>query len=752
MTDQASTTIARYDVPEGVLALSKRARTERSLVLLPAGAVGVTTYAGTALHSQMMAAMAVGGADMLLVGVGAGAVTSTVATGAVLLTMAKTGTFEALPALKRVLLGSAGAGAALALFGGHPLIVGGYWVASAIGVGPWMARRAAAWHALRGELKTLREQVPPALRAEEVVDTTDSVIDGEIVSDDPLNVAEYVQRWAAGVAVHHLPGTHLTTPRLHAEGRISFVVQSGPKGVTLEAANTARSKIVGTLKLALPGPDTGGQDIVFDQPTDGTLIDRSQLRAQIINLNASTAVSRRVTATLASAEDNPFRVRIGGYLDDGSDAHWDHADRDGAWSGAIVAGTGMGKSSLVDALAYGSKKLGFQIAFLDPQRGASSPVLVEHADYLGLGEEASAPMLRWLEAAADLRETWMAAHRVGKITWWTTAPCLPGGEHPNPNCPCGGVVPPGIDAYIEECDQVFAALLPGTNVRLGVPYGALAKRIRKLNMKITAVTQNPEQKTFGGSEQLRSNLPVRNLLAMHVSSNISGTLIPGLPYNPKLLPKISGRGLMCGQGSRVMEVVLDWAPRREDAEKAGDGPFVEDLFEALPPSQLYEPDRLAAVEHLPAAGADAAQVSQRAAEERLAALMAGATPVATPSAPAAASLPSPVMSWPAPVRTPSVEALAAVPSNAEELQAALDDAVDLVGRVRAAVRGVPDEQWLTAGELARRIGWVPQDADTAVLRARARELAAGLAGAGVEFVKREAGMSVRAGQLRAAWS
>ncbi|MBP2341086.1 hypothetical protein JOF41_007340 [Saccharothrix coeruleofusca] len=741
--------------------VERQLRRERKLALLPPTAGSVTVWAGTGLHGQMLDALAVGGPEMLLVGVGGGALVSALATGVLVGAAVRTGTAQALPtqpgpqggsstlALKHLLLGSATSGAALALFGGHPLIVGGYIVAAVATAGRWQLQRMKAWRQLRAVRRELLAHAPAEEAAEESSAGTAvaaegpgaEVIDAEVVDPVPVaaalpeEVAALIERWRVGVSTQHLPDTRIVWDgQQHAEGRFSFVVEPGPKGTTLSAAQAAREKIPSALRLGFD------QDVVFDQPA-ALLADRAQLRMQIIHLANKAARGARVTPELVCSPDNPGSVRIGAYIDTGDPTWWDFADASGAHSGFVLAGTRMGKSSLFDGLAYRARQLGYLIGFLDPQRGASSPVLAQHADFPVLGAEHTLAYLEWLEAEADLRESWMGAHNLGKITPWTSAPCLPDGEYPDPHCPCGGVVPPGIMAFVDECDQAFRQLVPGsTSTRLGMRYGELAKRMNKLNMGIVAASQIPEQAIFGGSELLRSSLSTRNFLAMRVNANAGATLIPGLPYSPKLLPRTAGRALMCGATSRQMESQLDFMPRREDA-RDHPAPYAEDLFASLPRARSWAPTTAAARRCLPQQGEDAARQSQQAARERLARLMSGTgapQPMSTAAAPAPARAMSPAtggIAWPAPVRdgaaTPAPTGLAA------ELLDALTE--------------VPDGEWLTMGDLARRLGRVSVDAETAEVKVAAAELVTALAAQDIVLPgrKRAAGMSTTAGQIRA---
>jgi hypothetical protein len=321
-------------------------------------------------------------------------------------------------------------------------------------------------------------------------------------------------------------------------------------------------------------------------------------------------------------------------------------------------------------------------------------------------------------------------------------------------------VPPPLQVVVEECNLVFGRPFPKTTIKQGVAWGELAQHVRKLGIGIIVVTQLPDVGAFGGVDRMRSNIAVHNLLAMHIRSNNGGTLIPGLPYNPKLIPAKPGRALLCGEASRTMELQLDRSPRREDAAQFGGiGPFAEDLYEALPDLPPHPADAAAAERWLPFIGADAGKAAAEEALGRLAEIMAGvprthpALPAA-PAEPAAPTLGDTQLAWAAPVTTtvapPSDDELAEL----EALWAAPATGVGLLAGlardVLAAVADLDETEWLTVGTLAERLGRVAAGADIQDRRRAAGQFGAELAAAGVATTKRAAGMSVRVADLRSA--
>lgn len=784
-TDETPSTLPAVPAPRALTALAaavgnpaaafERLRCEQRLAWLPTATTAATIGLDLWAHQAMVHGLATS-VGVVPLALGIGAVGTMGATAASAWWLGRKQAGEALPATKRLLWASAAAGAALTLWGANPLILGGYGVLALVGTAAWHKLRFQARRALRrallGPAKQGNGQVAGTAPAMTRVSIgAAGAADGtevELVADPIGEMVDIAGRWAEGVAKSGpLAGTTLHRGQVHDDGRMSFVVDAGTAGISEAAANAARGLVASKLRLALPDDNgNGGQEVLFDQP-GGMGLDRGQLRMQIVQLAAVAAKAGRVTEELVTAPGKPFTVAIGPHVDDATPAWWDLADGDGVHGGAIVAGTRLGKSSLVDALAYRAKQLGFQLAYSDPQGGASSPVLAKYADFVVLGADTSWAMRNFLEDACLTREEWCNLHGVGKCLPGMVAPCAPGGSNPDPTCPCRGVVPPPMLAFMEECDQSFQSLIPGSNVKQGVAYGKLAKKACKLGIALVIVTQNPDLSTFGGSDMLRSNVAVRNLLAMHVSSNTSGTLIPGLPYSPKLLPKIAGRALMCGQASRVMQVCLDWMPRREDSVRVA-GPYAEDLFEALPQQQLYAPDLRAAAKWLPHPEG-AQEAARRSSRAKFAALMKGID-----DAPDAESIPAPrfpsgpegaghadnasgqqkptgaVPLFPEPV-TVSAPMPRAEPAGAATMTAPAP--TTLAGRLLAGLAPLDDETLVTVSDLASLAGRIDQNDELAARRARARDFGAELRALGVDVdgTRRTArGVAMPVGEVRTA--
>lgn len=525
------------------------------------------------------------------------------------------------PTVKPLILGALGAGGAFTLLGAIPITITASVVVFLAATARWTWRRLQVRRAVRKEWRD-------ALAAAEGRAQLDGPPPLELAPGDPipaaaagmssptLEMTTLMERWDSGVN-QYAPNTKLIDPQRRDDGTMSFIVdRTDDGGVSLSIIARLRNEIAGALHLELPDVDGGGgQDVVFDQPP-GLGLHRGQVRMQIIRglpAIAATSAGARVPEIPVHRPDNPYSVEIGSYIDDHSSAWWTLADHDGAKSGLIIATSTLGKTYLKEQLVLRARQLGFQILYIDPTE-ASSPVIARNADwrFLGLDECYAGYLLA--EELARIRQRWMRWHKLGAITPSTVAPCLSGGDQPDPECPCGGIVPPPVLMIVDECDQVFNAAQPGQPAsKMGPLWGVVVKRIRKLMMEMIADSQIPEQGVFGQSEMLRSN-STANFYAGHVASTQNSNLIPGLPYAPVHIPRVPGRGLLCGEGSRNMEITLRWAPRRsQDLPKVGaaGGPFIEDLFATVPRLDVYEPDRLAAARIVPQAASPEAVAESR---------------------------------------------------------------------------------------------------------------------------------------------
>lgn len=219
-------------------------------------------------------------------------------------------------------------------------------------------------------------------------------------------------------------------------------------------------------------------------------------------------------------------VDLGPYTDGEGEACWrlctpGDGDGDGsAWSGAVFGSTGIGKSRLVENLVTSALSSGLVVPwFLDPQGGASSPALQEHADWC-VGIEDAPDMLAAVESVVTWRARENAAHG------WT-------GFTPTVSRPLLLVV-------IDECHEVFRTSAQGA------AWAKIARKCRKVGVSLVCLSQYAGLDSFGGSEALRSSVMSGNAIAMYAPSRQQGQLIAGLEVDPMTLPKIAGYGYIMG--------------------------------------------------------------------------------------------------------------------------------------------------------------------------------------------------------------
>lgn len=221
-------------------------------------------------------------------------------------------------------------------------------------------------------------------------------------------------------------------------------------------------------------------------------------------------------------------IEVGPYGDGDGYARWrmwqpGEKPMTGSWlSGLVIAGTGIGKSRLMELLAAGYMASGCAIPwFNDPQGGASSPALQEHADWY-TSSEGTAKMLSALERAAAARE------KENSVMGWSRF-------DPTPERP-------GIIVFLDEGHVAIK--------RYGNRLEDLARKTQKVGIGFIVLTQGASLESLG-KDILRACL-MANVIVMKTMSNQTKNLLPGLPVDPEMLPKIPGFGYIVGtDGSRT---------------------------------------------------------------------------------------------------------------------------------------------------------------------------------------------------------
>jgi len=226
--------------------------------------------------------------------------------------------------------------------------------------------------------------------------------------------------------------------------------------------------------------------------------------------------------------DHQHMIEVGPYGDGEGWARWQmwrpgEKPMTGSWlSGLVIAGTGSGKSRLVELLAAGYMAAGNAVVwFVDPQGGASSPALQEYADWY-VSSEGVGRMIGALEQIAEAREKEMGVEKWSRFD-------------PSPTRP-------GIVVFLDECHVTIG--------RYGAKLEALARKTQKVGISFVGLTQGGSLESLG-KDTLRASL-MTNLIVMKTKSNQTKNLLPGLTVDPEMLPEIPGFGYTIGvNGSRT---------------------------------------------------------------------------------------------------------------------------------------------------------------------------------------------------------
>lgn len=197
--------------------------------------------------------------------------------------------------------------------------------------------------------------------------------------------------------------------------------------------------------------------------------------------------------------------------------------------GFLLGSKNSGKSRVFELLAIGLRQIGIQVWWLDPQNGASSKALRDHADWPLMGEHGGNRMfgnardlLSALQGVRDIRNA-EQGHR---------------GETGFVHTPQR----PAIMVLIDECHKVFNEKNPDTGTKFGVEFGELDRETRKLGIAFIGGSQLFTMDTFGNSGALRSGMTTGNLLVLRMTEKSHCGLLPGHSPSPFDIPTGGGYG------------------------------------------------------------------------------------------------------------------------------------------------------------------------------------------------------------------
>jgi hypothetical protein len=238
-------------------------------------------------------------------------------------------------------------------------------------------------------------------------------------------------------------------------------------------------------------------------------------------------------ATLLVMEDNPLnqtvywpgpcydedtgQIPIGVYAD-GEQAMWRvHDPGSGLYGGAVIAGSGIGKSRLLESIGASLMHSGRYVVWHgDGQGGASLPHLAQHADWTALDPTEINRMLQAALRGMAYRAKWSALHRMPYFD-------------PTPERP-------GLIIVLDEVHR----FLVGSSTPATQAVSYLAREGRKVGIAVIGADQAPQLPNWGNDDTLRGSLWAGNNVVGRIESKQAGGVIPGLPMPATELPKKKG--------------------------------------------------------------------------------------------------------------------------------------------------------------------------------------------------------------------
>jgi len=320
----------------------------------------------------------------------------------------------------------------------------------------------------------------------------------------PPSTDTVISRWSRyiGSSGGPLPDSLLTDHELTKAGE-TYTVNLAPGRQTLSSALAALDRISS-------GLDVPVRNLVLESHSSES---PSKLRLTVVT---RSPIAETVLFEGPDVEEGV--VRLGPYADGDGSAPWrlwtpgDAAHEGSWWGGLVIGGMGIGKSRKLELISISAMATGYTVVwFIDPQGGASSPALRNHADwYTDL--DGSTGMLGAIERIVDWRGKENAANG------WI-------GFDPSSQRP-------GLIVMIDEAHEVFA--------RNTERWTTLGRKARKVGVGLVAFSQYPGLSTFAGSEPLRAAIMAGNSAVMYADSRQNGQLMPGLQVDPLTLPKLPG--------------------------------------------------------------------------------------------------------------------------------------------------------------------------------------------------------------------
>lgn len=343
------------------------------------------------------------------------------------------------------------------------------------------------------------------------------------VETPPPAPAEYALRWADNVGGKDgcLPGSVLLGEKPIRSG-VRYTLRLRPGHQTVKMVHDVIGKVRSGLQLR-----RDQQLIVEDHP------DLPEPAALLTIITRSTVAKGVLWPGPQAFDPATGRLSAGPFIDGEGDATIRVYTDNRMWGCFFQGGTGSGKSRLIEAGAMAlaaSDTHPTVVLYADGQAGASSPMLMEHADFFAGTYERILAMLRGMVMLIQLRQAENVQMRAAGFTPTEARP--------------------GVLGIIDECHKAF---LKGVNPEFWQESqqhaATIAKEGGKVGVALWLASQEPTLNAFGTAspggnnyqESIRANLLTGNGI-MLAGDNPNANQIFGIPANPKTFPTGGGYG------------------------------------------------------------------------------------------------------------------------------------------------------------------------------------------------------------------
>jgi hypothetical protein len=254
------------------------------------------------------------------------------------------------------------------------------------------------------------------------------------------------------------------------------------------------------------------QDLILEQHPDA---DESVVALTIVRQSPVLSVS--VEWPGHTYDQAAGTVALGPYVDAEGTAEWIVRTTNRLHGGFLAGSIGSGKSRMLEGLALGYAEAGCAVWFGDPQGGASSAFLADHADDAARSVAGIHGMLQHAQRAKALRQVENALNR-----WegWTPEQGRP-----------------GLVIIIDECHRALEV------PEIQALATELAREGGKLGIALVLASQVATLDAFGGkggADALRSSVCSGNLVILRSKTRNTSNVLPGVDVNPTTFPRIPG--------------------------------------------------------------------------------------------------------------------------------------------------------------------------------------------------------------------